>query len=304
MIKSLTFKDPKRVKLPRQVHANFAFELDSLKGKTFEFKPGLNVIVGRNGSGKTALINVIRNLTFCNELFSSSIAEKREYWQLQAHNSYDRGFWHLADLVADYSLSTFNLRKTTEFHSSDFASNTENFLQTMNGNKCSEGENVLCGLEIMAAYSNHGDKWPHRNDKGYKKPKKDEAGHLPHHYFDKMVLDYIREEASRYGDDYWGTMWKHMLDYYGRNNDRTLGNGLTYLMDEPDKGMDIYNVNMLYNWIGRGEGKIQDIVVLHNIGLIHRLLKERETNFIELSEGYLDDVEKFFKVGSDSCRNQ
>ena len=298
MIKSITFKNPKGVKLPSSVYASYELKLDSLKGKTFEFKPGLNVIVGRNGSGKTALLNVIRHLTFCDELFSSSIADKREYWELHTQNSYDKGFWHLVDLRADYRLCTFNLRKSSDFHSSDFASSTDNFLQTMNGFKRSEGENVLDSLVMMAAYSNHGDKWTQRHRKGYKKPKKDEYGHLPHHYFDRQVLCYIKVKAAKEKGGYWGTMWNHLLDYYSKNDDKTLENGLTYLMDEPDKGMDIYNVNMLYNWIGKGEGNIQDIVVLHNIGLIHRIFNERKANFIELSEGYLDDVENFFRVVS------
>ena len=49
----------------------YEFDLPALNGKTIEFKPGMNVIVGRNGCGKTSLLNVIRKLTMCDGTFSS-----------------------------------------------------------------------------------------------------------------------------------------------------------------------------------------------------------------------------------------
>ena len=65
--------------------------------------------------------------------------------------------------------------------------------------------------------------------------------------------------------------------------------------------MDVYNVQQVFELLSRNTGTWQDIVVLHNIGLIHKLkgLGDK-VHFIEMTDGYLDEVENFFdrRVGS------
>jgi predicted ATPase len=41
------------------VPAHFASVPSLAKSRTFEFKPGINVLYGENGSGKTTLLNAI-----------------------------------------------------------------------------------------------------------------------------------------------------------------------------------------------------------------------------------------------------
>ena len=65
MIKSITFIDPNGFDLPKDIYCDYMYTLPSLRGKTFEFTPKINVIVGKNGSGKTSLLKVLRYLTFC-----------------------------------------------------------------------------------------------------------------------------------------------------------------------------------------------------------------------------------------------
>ena len=304
MIHSIKFKDPKKVKLPPaaigDMHPNYAFSLDSIKGKTFEFKPGVNVIVGANGCGKTSLLNVIRHLTFCDELYHSSLADGREAWKLHTLNSYEQGYWHLAELKDRYTTSTFNLRKTTDFHPQDFANSMTNFTQMWRSNRRSEGQNLMDALKILVMIIQDGEEAIRKKDDGeVMKSKRDKHGLLPHHYFKNTVLD-VLSEASKEDDGYWGEMWKTMLKYYADNDISKIEGydnyrGFTVLMDEPDKGMDVFYVEELYNFIVACPSHFQHIVVLHNIGMIHRLIEWGKANFIEMSEGYLDKVEEFFK---------
>ena len=42
-----------------RIHSGFAAELPCLKGKEFKFEPGLNIVFGPNGCGKTSLMKII-----------------------------------------------------------------------------------------------------------------------------------------------------------------------------------------------------------------------------------------------------
>lgn len=293
MIHTIAFKDPKDECLPEGIYPSHTFKLPAIKGKTFEFKPGLNVIVGRNGCGKTSLIDAIRYLTFCDQVFGSSIARGRESWELHTRDNYERGFWHLAELKAQHIRCTFNLRKKSDFNSYDFANSSENFLQAMGSMRSSDGQNVMAALNMMVRYYKYGENWRDGKE-GDDAKNKDEHGLLPHQSFETMVLSVIRKNMKR-SNDLWKPLWDCLLKYYVDNNDETY-KGPTFLMDEPDKGMDVHNLNEVFKILTVSSGKLQDIVVLHNIGLIHRLMKLGDkVNFIEMTDGYLDEVEKFFK---------
>ena len=301
MIHSITFKDPAAVEIPKSanVFPSYVFDLPAIKGRTFVFKPGLNIIVGQNGCGKTSLLNVIRHLTFCDGLFASSVCEGRSYWQLNVEESYRKGFWYLTELKMQYELRTYNLRRNTDMESHAFSDSTLNFFQTMRGFRHSDGENLMDTIKMMVMCYNHGDNWAVRKE-GEPEPQKDENGHFPHHYFKKYVLDDIEAELGHSNTAYGEETWKTLLAYYKTNNDDTY-KGTSFLMDEPDKGMDIHNVRLLYDMFAADHSKIQDIVVLHNVGLIHKLQELGDkVNFIEMTDGYLDEVENFFgrRVGS------
>ena len=293
MIRSIEFKDPTGVELPPSVMANYAFSLPSLNGRTFEFKPGLNIVIGKNGSGKSSLLNVIRALTFCDKQFMSTAAHGRAYWELHLLNQYEcGGYWHLAELKADYRYCTVNLRKNTDMGSTDFEDSMMNFVQTMHGFRQSDCQTTLEAINMMVRYFKYGEDW-NKKKENIEEKKKDELGLFPHQNFRTMVISPIEDKLKECNETY-RKATSDILEYYKRNHEEGL-KGFTFLMDEPDKGMDVYNVQQVFELLSGNTGVWQDIVVLHNIGLIHKLkgLGDK-VNFIELTDGYLSGVERFF----------
>lgn len=298
MIQQVQFLDPDKVKLPPALCPSYAFRLASIKGKTFQFKPGLNIIIGENGCGKTSLLNVIRHLTFCDELYYSSIRVGRECWGLHTRHSFEDGYWHLAKMKSQYSLSTFNLRKHNDFLSADFSASMANMMQTMRSKRRSEGQNVMEAIRMMLLIHEYGEEALRANSNP-NAVQSDKKGLLPHHYFKNTVLDVIKKQIPKCTES-WRTMYEELRKYYQDNElasaeERKAYRGFTFLMDEPDKGMDVFNVTELYDFISSCPNYCQMIVVLHNIGLIHKLYQRGGVNFIEMSNGYLDKVEEFYK---------
>lgn len=80
--------------------------MESLKGKTFEFKKGLNLIIGPNGIGKTSLLNVMRYLTFCKSTFYTSSAKSDTKIDFNIKDYLIPN----VEMKADYRFSFFNLK--------------------------------------------------------------------------------------------------------------------------------------------------------------------------------------------------
>jgi len=282
MIQDITFSDK-----PIRTIAHETC-LPSLKGKTFEFRVGLNVIVGANGCGKTSLLNVIRYLTMCDGTFSSNIARGHSEWQMHRRNVYEGGYFQNVKLRADYKNSVWNLRKKGDVKDYEWMSSTENFSDRMSHK--SDGESVKRSIMQMLAYMMYG------YDKTMEKKIENGVGCRS---FSKSVLDELHNISEQYkkgGIEDDKNIWLAISNYYDEN--KVDFKGITMLLDEPDKGMDVDNVTDLYDWLvtdtTKGKGMYQTICVLHNIGMIHRLMREGVANFIELSEGYLEKVEGFF----------
>ena len=299
MIHHIEFLDPDGVALPNDVSAGYEFKVPSLRGRTFEFRPGPNVVVGANGSGKTSLLNVIRYITFCNGEYGSALLEGREYGELQAKHSFERGYWHLAKMKAQYGASTFNLRKIGDFNSQDAGASMVNFTQTLRTHEESHGEGVMDALAIMMNIQNKGVS-SIENRKGEKEEEPDDKGFFRHHYFRKMVTEPM-EKLLENSNDVWKAMWSHMLSYYKENTisgDERFREwfGFTLLMDEPDDGLDVDNLEKLYKLVDSCPSNYQMIAVVHNVALIERLHKRGGVNFIELTEGYLEKASRFVSV--------
>lgn len=290
MIKSITFIDPNGFDLPKDVHCDYMYTLPSLRGKTFEFTPKINVIVGKNGSGKTSLLKVLRYLTFCDGQFGTNI-KGPSYWELHWNNIFDRGHWHLTKMKSFFRKSTINLRKREDIGHGDEMSDSMSFMQSLGGFRRSKGETATNTIGMMLTYLRGGEEGINKHGDF-----KSSEVNLDHLDFKKMALTPI-ENAAKKGSSQ-SFMWKTMKKYYKdnaleENEENKIHKGLTILMDEPDAGMDIYNVEQVYKIITGMPKGFQMIVVVHNTGLIHRLSKIEGVNFIELTEGYVKKVTEF-----------
>ena len=284
MIKSITFKEVGSVKLPDSVEAGYEFSIPALEGRTFTFKPGPNIIIGENGSGKSTLLNVIRGLTFCKRQFGSDVKGMGRSWIGQISIMYEKGYWHLTEMKGQYKWSVINLRKSEDIESDRATDNLLNLVQVYESGSRSHGQNQMNSLYRMMDYIKGGGELV--------KDIKD-SSHLK---FEEMVLKPIEQYTGR---DIGGCMLEDIVQYYKDNIINTTVdteyNGLTILEDEPDMGLDINNIENLYRFLVNAPNGYQHIAVLHNIGIIHKLMEHGGVNFIELTEGYLDKVERFFR---------
>lgn len=293
MIKSITFKKPTSTGL-----GSYIAMLPALSGKTIDFMPGLNIVVGPNGCGKTSLLKTIRAITCCDGTFSSNLSKGHGEWMMHRRNVYDAGYFDFADLKADYMYSVFNLRKGEEMESYEWSSSSTNFSQFFGQRRKSDGQNVKTALNMLVAFILFGED---------KTSEMDEKNGREGRSFIRSVLDPLHKTAKNIPD----SIWTKMEGYYFANMIDTLKDdqykpfhGLSILMDEPDKGLDIVNVEDVYSFLcklnnatgSEGDGRLryQAIVVLHNVGLIHKLKKLDGVHFVELEEGYVNKVEDFF----------
>jgi hypothetical protein len=289
MFKAITFSES-----PTDSAFGYETHLPSLQGKTYEFKQGLNVIVGKNGCGKTALLNVIRKLTFCDGTYSSDFVRGHGEYMLHRKNNYECGYWQDAKLVGDYTYSVWNLRKNEDVAEYDWCSSSENLAQRFGEKDLSAGQQVYRSLLMMMAYMMFG----YENTSEQKVENGKDARDFKKCALDVIEREYERQKkTSRGKGDGWHDMFEAMRDYYAENSVEGF-KGITMLLDEPDKGMDVFNVKEMYDFlVHHGDFEkngMQVICVLHNIGMIHRLKALGTANFIEMSDGYIDEVEKFF----------
>ena len=72
----------------------------------------------------------------------------------------------------------------------------------------------------------------------------------------------------------------------------------TFLLDEPDRNLDITNIDSVYEILSHRKEMTQLITVIHNPVLIYKLSEvkgKNKINFIELTDGYLNDIKNVFE---------
>lgn len=279
MIKTIKFHDPDKMEnLPEEVveYMGYEFGVKSLKGKVFEFTPGLNIIIGANGCGKTSMLNVIKDIMFCKNKVYSDI-KNENYAVLTIEGMFERGIWHLTEMESDYRALLFSLRMADELRTRE-QDNVMNFLQTYESYHSSSGENVLNSFHLLGKelVSFQGEKMKELS-------------------FKKEVLDKLPELLERHGD-----METIIQNYYRRNRISEKGeeqnhSGITIVMDEPDHGLDVINLQSVFglieNWVDIGKAQI--IMSCHNPLLIQKFRKQEWCNVIELTEGYMSKIEEW-----------
>ena len=97
-------------------------------------------------------------------------------------------------------------------------------------------------------------------------------------------------------NDLWKERFTNLLKYYKENSFVPTQDdfSFTFLIDEPDKNLDISNIDELYNVLSYQKEMTQLICVIHNPILIYKLSKLDYINFIELTDGYLEEIKNVF----------
>lgn len=255
------------------------FDLESnerrLLPEDIEFKPGLNVIVGANGSGKSTLMDIINQYTLVDlfpkpEEYHNGHFDKMNLLQSLFGLFGKKGQYNnFIDIRADFNSPTFKMTEVKDKSNDAALSSFENFGLTYLSKHSSRGENLI--LSMQSFFKHVGENI--KNKQGYSI---------------ESILDIIRNSSST---SEYETL---IADYIEQHHIESEKASPTIIMDEPDNGLDIYNLSALSRMlIETVDDSKQFIVSLHNPALINVLRNNTNAHFIELTDGYLTAVSNF-----------
>ena len=259
MITKLTINNNKNTPL---------YYLSKLKGfkngTEYEFKQGVNIIVGKNGCGKTTLMELIKAyLTvdgeFCGKgLFGSSIHKiVNLHWASDKEDTMKDG----VDLYADYILNTFCYTPFENRSNQDFLEmgNYEEIAISMDANTMSKGQKANFAVVTL---------------------------------FEKM---FSKNAVLKFDYESVYSNYKCYLDYISKHRVDEKPRVVTILMDEPDNSVDIDHILQLYKVFTTFRPDTQIIAVLHNPFLIAKLSENENINIIEMSKDYVKSIKSKIK---------
>ena len=282
MLESITFKDPDSLPQKNRLAEGISHEffLPALRGKTFTFKRGLNIVVGENGCGKTSLLRVIRKLWMCEhrspEMYSHFLFS--QFFNPSFAQFFDDGLYEGVEMRADFRRPMFNLRKPEEVRHESILDSVGNALQFMESGSMSKGENTMSAISMLINLMIGKSKISN-----------------PKEYFNfSKVLSQLQKSKTT-GEC--ADKVKSAVDWYRRNHADLDDRCLTVTMDEPDAGMDIYRLDKVRSFLETVSQVQRDqfIVAMHNVALIRSIMGLPNVHFIELSPGYLEAIKNFGK---------
>lgn len=257
----------------------YAKELDAFKnGKEYNFKGGVNVIIGKNGSGKTTLMKMIAMYMLCNDSLCSRLPNFANYGALKLNGIFNEE--ELLDgikIMADYAGVVYNCLAHNEMKNEDILDNVTNMSYYLSNNGASTGETIVnsVGQLFKFAFRNTNIEFPL-----------------------KKIMDIVKNKTC---NDFWKERFTNLLKYYRDNRDNFITHQdfeYTFLLDEPDRNLDITNIDSVYEILSHRKEMTQLITVIHNPVLIYKLSEvkgKNKINFIELTDGYLNDIKNVFE---------
>lgn len=250
MITKLVVKDNKKAPL------RYLVDLDNFKnGTEYEFKPGVNIIVGENGCGKSTLLKLLKayllvDYTDCGRgSYNCNINNLRG--SVLEDNLLDG-----VDVYADYDKNTFRLSHAGEKTDIEELKSSADFAAMMDQNNASTGESVLIAINYLFDYMFSKDA--------------------------KLKFDY-KKECKNFLPSYVKYVDEHRVECEDE---------FTVLMDEPDRNLSLKNINSIKGILSFHKERTQLIVVVHNPLLIYALDKVKDINWIQMTPGYIRKVKQ------------
>lgn len=229
-------------------------ELKNFKnGKEYEFKEGVNIIVGENGCGKTTLLKLIQtyllvDLSECSKSYCNCNINKL-FPSIIDHSRMLDG----VEVFADYQRNTFRLcHKGERRHNDEVFEDDISTSEFLSQNWSSTGEGVLASMDSM-----------------FKRMFRKGAN---------LTFDYLQ-----FKDNYMPYM-KYIHDHVIEGDEWTI------LMDEPDRNLSIDNIAQVEGILNFHKPHTQIIAVIHNPLIIYALSKNPDVNFIEMTKGYVKKI--------------
>lgn len=242
-------------------------------GKEYNFKNGINIIIGKNGCGKSTLIKLLTYYMLCSEKLYSKLPNFKEFGAALALESMfqDEKLKDGIEIEADYCGVVYNYLTHNNMKGNEILNSIHNMNLYYNNNTASTGESTLNYLEYLFNFS-----FKNRDV--------------------QFPLDKIFEE-SKETNDFWKKRLDNLLNYYKNHSFEVSRETFeyTFLIDEPDRNLDIDNIQTIYNILSFKKKMTQLICVIHNPILIYKLSKLDYINFIELSDNYLNKIKEVFK---------
>lgn len=254
---------------------SYASDLETFRdGVEYKFKPGINIIVGPNGSGKSTLIRMLSMFFWCNTGMESNY-EKGLGLNL---NDCDRMFNEdesLRDGIVinhDYITKVFILKPYKDMKQEEDLLSIESFSLMYHSKSSSVGEGTSLSLQSLFNLM----------------------------FKEGQTYDFITKKLKEkigYVGDYWRERYKKFLKYYEENRiiPGSSEKEITVLMDEPDRNLDIFKIDDLYEVLSFHKPQTQIIASIHNPLLIYKLSEVKDINFIELEENYLYKIRRTLK---------
>lgn len=248
-------------------------------GTSWEFKPGVNVIIGENGCGKTTLMTLIAMFGLCQHSMVSTLPHLNQPFEvLKLYTFFNSKMPEeettLRDgciVNMDYQGAVFRYFPAAEYKENDSMEDIELLSLRMERSSSSTGESMTDALGVLIKKMNT-----------------------------EKNVDFPILDLKRYADsanDVWNRRLNLLLDYYKKYHVPITQEDFefTILLDEPDRNLDIEHIKELYSILSFHRPMTQMVTVIHNPVLIYKLSQVYGINFIEMTPGYLDRIRTFVK---------